>query len=1077
MKFLIFVFLLFVNICIAQQTDIIWGKPVRVTINGNSITKSQNGQIASAKSENILDANVNGWAEFKVTQTNSRLGFGFINKTSNNNEVDGEIDFANMAYSIQLFNNNSVKIYKEGDLFGQFGSYSVGSVFRIERINNQIKFYKNGVLLTSITNNSIPSKSFVVNGVIQSNSTSIIEGKSSFAKPLTLTSSVVDVHCQSATNLGSISISVSGGIQPYTYSWSNGATSSSLNNIKSGTYSLTVTDASNKLIKQTFTVLNCVDWTDATGVTINGTVLTKTATTSWGNAGAASQNVLQGGSDGFMQYTPGGNTKFSSIGLTFLNTDNDYLSIDYAFLIDHKRLFIFSSGKLQGDFGRLKNTDVLKIERKAETILYYKNDIVIYKEITKPEMDLVVDVALNKVNDYFENVKTSFYSKQSLNVSVKNYEHDDAKGSITISVSGGYPPYLYSFNGMVYPTAHEFYLGVKDNSPTLIVDTVVIKNELDALKAKNNLTDLLPDNYQASVSNAFQEKNEFVAVVGSKIIWALKNGIESKKDVIPVRNFGKQTYYYDSGENLVQSGEFNAELNMAIAENNITKNYNNYLEFTVPDIRNAMYVGLFEKELDKMALEGPDKGFQDLRKKTAFQFTGKGDFLIWFDGSVIYSNKFSSGDVFGMANDIVSGEFNYYVNGQKIISKPFEQLKTETALYLKVLFTSPGARINNLVMKVGPIGPPILLPPTFGFVNLVTKDLTCAESCNGSVDATGFLSGFSIPVKYDLVDLQTGVITTIPYTTTPNHALFTGLCAGKYQVKYLANRITFIFSGLTIIPVLTPVTVVQSFEIGYLPYWTNYPNCSVDPLNASLEKTSGGATLDVAGGSTYNMINQTSSTLNWIDYKVTGNGVVNGLSLSDPDQTAGSVRYGIYTINLFGSRFYLLKNNTSALSIIHSTPLSTASNDLIRIEKLASNLTFKINGVVKGTISGVTTGNYIMDATVQTLNSKVFTPRVSFGCVLPPVYAVLKKELDGTYFQTYDNKLLFTTDGDYSNMGINYSIYNFARVGTSSLPINSSTLKNGDNRYEINITTLSGGYYVLELTNQKKEKLLLRFKK
>ena len=156
MKFLFYVVLLCANICIAQQTDIIWAKPVRVTINGNSITKSQNGQKASAKSENILDANTNGWAEFKVTETGVRLGFGFIKTTSNNNEVDGEIDFANMDYSIQLFNNNTVKIYKEGDLFGQFGTYSVGSIFRIERLNNQIKFYKNGVLLTTITNSGIP---------------------------------------------------------------------------------------------------------------------------------------------------------------------------------------------------------------------------------------------------------------------------------------------------------------------------------------------------------------------------------------------------------------------------------------------------------------------------------------------------------------------------------------------------------------------------------------------------------------------------------------------------------------------------------------------------------------------------------------------------------------------------------------------------------------------------------------------------------------------------------------------------------------------------------------------------------
>lgn len=42
---------------------------------------------------------------------------------------------------------------------------------------------------------------------------------------------------------GGINVSVSGGVAPYTYSWSNGATTPSLSNILAGTYSLTVTGA------------------------------------------------------------------------------------------------------------------------------------------------------------------------------------------------------------------------------------------------------------------------------------------------------------------------------------------------------------------------------------------------------------------------------------------------------------------------------------------------------------------------------------------------------------------------------------------------------------------------------------------------------------------------------------------------------------------------------------------------------------------------------------------------------------------------------------------------------------------
>ncbi len=66
-------------------------------------------------------------------------------------------------------------------------------------------------------------------------------------------------------NSGAIDLSVTGGKAPYTYSWSNGATTQDLNNLAAGTYIVTVTDANNAVKKDTFVIT-----APATAIAITG---------------------------------------------------------------------------------------------------------------------------------------------------------------------------------------------------------------------------------------------------------------------------------------------------------------------------------------------------------------------------------------------------------------------------------------------------------------------------------------------------------------------------------------------------------------------------------------------------------------------------------------------------------------------------------------------------------------------------------------------------------------------------------------------------------------------------------------
>jgi len=58
---------------------------------------------------------------------------------------------------------------------------------------------------------------------------------------VTLSASATSTTCAAAAN-GSINLTVANGVSPYTYSWSNGATTEDLTNLSAGTYSVVVTD-------------------------------------------------------------------------------------------------------------------------------------------------------------------------------------------------------------------------------------------------------------------------------------------------------------------------------------------------------------------------------------------------------------------------------------------------------------------------------------------------------------------------------------------------------------------------------------------------------------------------------------------------------------------------------------------------------------------------------------------------------------------------------------------------------------------------------------------------------------------
>ncbi len=103
--------------------------------------------------------------------------------------------------------------------------------------------------------------------------------------PITITETITNPSCVGDTD-GAIDVSVSGGVEAYTYAWSTTATSQDISDLAAGSYTITVTDCRGITAEKTITVI------DPAPITATGNVT----------------QVTGAGNDGAIDITPNGGT-------------------------------------------------------------------------------------------------------------------------------------------------------------------------------------------------------------------------------------------------------------------------------------------------------------------------------------------------------------------------------------------------------------------------------------------------------------------------------------------------------------------------------------------------------------------------------------------------------------------------------------------------------------------------------------------------------------------------------------------------------------------------------------------------
>ena len=152
------------------------------------------------------------------------------------------LDTISSLYTIQIYSSPDVTVDSTLD-----ASCGVSNGFVSTTIANGTPPYSyswnTGATTTSIS--GVPAGVYSVNvtdgnGCVSSTSATLVSaGGPSIS--LNSASSTLDVDCNGGSN-GSIALNISGGTQPFTFSWSNGSNMQDLNFVGAGTYMVTLTD-------------------------------------------------------------------------------------------------------------------------------------------------------------------------------------------------------------------------------------------------------------------------------------------------------------------------------------------------------------------------------------------------------------------------------------------------------------------------------------------------------------------------------------------------------------------------------------------------------------------------------------------------------------------------------------------------------------------------------------------------------------------------------------------------------------------------------------------------------------------